>query len=220
MIFCARNVSWKRLEALYGAVRGLVERSERIFSRRSEIMPNWACGNIRIRGKLSNIRKLLENEIIVEGTYQNVNGGESKGYEVKPDVEVCAEDYYIELSSPYRNGCEQEGVEIFDETLYVNGSRRNFIEMFASSSAEFELIESGDEFVAINEDFKVAWSVEGSLYSQLAVKYGVDIKIMVWERGLQFEQIVEAYRDGRHVETLPDSGSDWPWKAVHPEYGG
>lgn len=182
-------------------------------------MRYWACGNIRIRGKLDDIRRLLENEIVVEGTYRNVNGGESKGYEVKPDVEVCAEDFYIGLSSPYRNGCEQEGVKIGDEMMYVKGSKRNFIEIIGWS-ATFELIESGNEFVAINEDFKAAWSVEGSLYSQLAVKYGVDIKIMVWERGLEFEQIVEAYRDGRHVETLPDSGADWPWKAVHPEYGG
>ena len=187
-------------------------------------MPNWACGNIRIRGSLKDIVRVLENEVLVEGLYRNVKTYERKSYEVKPEMEVDEENNYILLKSPCSGNDMLEDVKYLEEYFYVNGSKRNFIEGVGSGdTVVFDLLRGSrgdDDWVALNEDFKAAWSVQGDIYSQIAVKYGVDIKIMVWERGMEFEQVIIAYRDGRHEEFLPDVSGDWAWKAVHPMYGG
>lgn len=172
-------------------------------------MPNWASGSIRFRGKAEDIRKFLENEIIVE--HRKEEGG----------LAISTPRVDINLVTMTAEVTPQDGKER-GLGLYINGSNRNFLILWTNSAyADYVCEVADDEIIVGFESFTAAWGVEAEFYVELAKKYNIDIRIVTWECGMCVEDSITISRNAtliRHCETM--DSDDWFWMAVHPGFGG
>ena len=168
-------------------------------------MPNWAEGNIRFRGKPEKIMELLENEIECTAT--------NKDFEVvsfKPVIEWNDIDD-ITFSEPEEAKKENN----FWKSLYIKGTRRNFIDGITG----LNLPREAKKWILLVENFKAAWSVDPEPYVEKSKKYGVDIAIVVYECGCEFRQRIEIM-GGELAKDEVIEYDDWNWEADFPNMGG
>lgn len=168
-------------------------------------MPNWVEGNIRIRGKRTAIISFLENEL------------ESTGYERLIDAPVVGaldvKDDGIEFSVCI----PEERRNLSFACIYIKGTRRNFID---DKDICLLLDEEKDTTDTICIDgFKAAWCIEPKPYLEKAKRYGVDIRIVGFERGMQFMQVIEIV-DGELRENSEIEYDNWNWDCTMPNMGG
>ena len=172
-------------------------------------MPNWAEGNIRFRGKRENLITFMKNEICSVVTDANDYCKiEPVKYEEDPSGWTCR--LIKKPESEY--------------SLYFKDSRRQFID---GDNIAYDVLElSFSEGPSVNKDqtiivdhFKGAWGVDEEIFKQYAMKYKIDIRICVWECGLQWSQIVTFYKTGS-VDSDYRSYSDWLWDSPMPFTGG
>lgn len=162
-------------------------------------MPNWCEGNVRLRGTKENIKNFLDNEIV----YVKRVGEEYK--EFKPFKEETESEYTLSLPN-----------EAF--SFYVRNTMRNF---FFTNMIQFYWFdtEEYEEGIVVLENFNSAWSLKEQGWADHAKKYGIDIKIFGFERGMEFSQVMEITRHG-NVETKTTEYSDWNWDCPCPDLGG
>lgn len=162
-------------------------------------MPNWAEGVLKIRGTRQDIRKFL-----VEGLSPlNPHTGIAKllGKEVEePEVTIEEDDWDFKMNSPHG--------------FYINGTRRAFIE----SGIEWYFDDRHTEILTI-DSFKQAWGVDSREYVEISNKYNVDIKIYVFERGMEFNQDIEIIK-GEIVRDNEIKFDDYEWECLMPHLGG
>lgn len=172
-------------------------------------MPNWCKGNIRLRGKRKNIIDFLRHEISFVGT-------DLKTFDT---VETCPnfreDDYEMIVSRPDKT----EGLAFL--SFYIHGTRRNFID---SKTIEyfFYCDEQDQTDVLCIDDFSAAWGIDPEPYIEKAVKYGIDIKIIGYEKGMMFRQEIEIV-NGTLVKDETREWKEtnkWYWEAENTNYGG
>lgn len=167
-------------------------------------MPNWCAGNIRLRGKRAAIVEFLRDGLSVTG---HLPGSFDV---VEHPVEIT--EFYGEYT--VKDPTEKE---MLFAAMYIKGTRRNFIR-----SKQFEVCLDDDEekiqTVCI-DDFEAAWAVLPEPYVEISRKYGLDIHIFGFERGMEFMQEVEV-EDGELVRNEETTYDDWVWDCPMPNMGG
>jgi len=169
-------------------------------------MPNWVEGNIRLRGKRDGIASFLKNELMFVATPAgNILGS------VERDLVFNDDGYEITLSRP------ECGEKYIWPSNYIKDTRRNFIDGDSIS------VEPDDDPECVQtvciDGFKAAWGVESAPYLDKARKHNIDIKIVGFERGMQFMQTVEIV-NGEIVTDKETKFDDWYWDCLMPNMGG
>lgn len=169
-------------------------------------MPNWAEGNIRLRGKPENIMNFLIGELECVATNKEL---ETVSYDP-----VCEWDRFDDVT--FKEPENKENVKLFWKSLYIKGTRRNFID----GIVEKFLPRDEENYILCLDNFRAAWGVDQEPYVKKAQKYGVDIKIVVYECGMCFVQRIEIVNGElvRNDETKYEE--DWNWEADFPNMGG
>ena len=166
-------------------------------------MPNWCAGNMRLRGKRSAIKEFLVNEL------ETVYYLSALNLKTKP---VIVEDDGCEITI---KGQVEEGALL--PAIYIKGTRRNFIR---SMDFYVYLDEGDDEIQTVCIDcVEAAWSFEAAPYLEKAKKYGIDIRIVGFERGMEFQQEIEIV-NGELVKDYEITYDNWLWECPMPNMGG
>ena len=167
-------------------------------------MPNWCEGNIRLRGKRNAIIEFIKNEF------------ECTGYRSFPDglatAPVDVEVFYGEVSA--RKPESMNGTAFC--SLYIKGTRRNFVD---SDIVVYVGNEDEECCTVCIDDAKAAWGFDAEPYLDKAKKYGIDIRIVGFERGMQFAQDIEII-GGEIVKCREINYGDWMWECPMPNMGG
>lgn len=98
--------------------------------------------------------------------------------------------------------------------FYINNTKRAFID---KNKIEV-LLEEDFEIIEI-DDFKQAWCVFPENYQEFSKKYNVDIKIFVFEQGLQFTQEIEIV-EGEITKNETRKYDDYQWDVPFSKLGG
>ena len=167
-------------------------------------MPNWCEGNIRLRGKREAIMGFLMNEIECSGYRSFPDGLETQPAEI--DV------FYGEVTVKVPDGMKGTAFCSF----YIKGTRRNFI---SDESFEVYLNEDAETNTVCIDGCRAAWGFEAEPYLEKARKYGVDIRIVGFERGMEFSQEIEII-DGKLTKDAEIKYDDWMWECPMPNMGG
>ena len=185
-------------------------------------MPNWCEGNIRFRGKMRDILKLIENQFMFCKVYvKPVDKYSGQSYtEEKPSKVTLEDDYLINVSTPF------DDTETTNRSYcYIEGTRRNFMSLYDNdfdSTVIYKLPNKEDDYIVVFDKFSAAWSIEPEPYVEMSKKYHVDIRIMGWEQGLGFWQDIVIV-DGKIIRNVADDygGYDgWMWESALPYVGG
>lgn len=165
-------------------------------------MPNWAEGVLKLRGTKASIKRFLFEELeAIPGLGQELKVLMGKQDEVKkPNVETTEDEWDLSMKSP--NG------------FYVKGTRRAFIE----STIEWFFSDEDTEVLTI-DSFKQAWGVDSEPFIEISKKYDLDIRIYVFEKGMQFNQEVEIHR-GELIKDHEIKFDDYEWECLLPNFGG
>lgn len=98
---------------------------------------------------------------------------------------------------------------------WIKGTRRGFI---------LDLDEYIDDWndegkIAIGLEAEFAWGISAEELLQSCKKYGVDMRIHEFERGMQFNQIIEII-DGEITNDEEVKFDDYNWDCIFPNIGG
>lgn len=167
-------------------------------------MPNWIEGTFRARGKKENIDRFLKNGV-----------GTASWFDEKREMEICVQDYGDSLEYDYRYTGEFTGKSF--ESLHIKGTRRHFLENLEFGISVNENKSGEMQFAT---DFKAAWFIDDEQISDICKQYGIDIRINGYERGQEFEQIIEIDRNGTTLEDKTIEYDDWNWECAMPLLGG
>lgn len=106
--------------------------------------------------------------------------------------------------------------------VYLRGANRMFIDM-EDTELEIDLNEGknmNQDQVIIFYDFMIADPVmDYNFLREKAVKNKVDIRIFVWQEGMNHSQVTTWYRDGK-TEEETRKFANWLWDSPMPHYGG
>lgn len=176
-------------------------------------MPNWCSGNIRFRGKMDDILRLLRQKLVYCRYTDNHET-------VSEPAKVYHDESYDEIivASPFESG--NKG------WCYISGTHRNFLDLGGTSefwSSTLYIPENDKKpSIVVFDSFQAAWSIEPEPYVKMSEEFGVDIKIFGWERGVGFDQEIEIV-DGnliRNQATEYKDYGDWMWNTELPYMGG
>lgn len=101
------------------------------------------------------------------------------------------------------------------DRCWIKGTYRGFI---------LGLDESIDDWndegkIAIGLEAEFAWGISAEELLQSCKKYGVDMRIHAFERGMQFNQIIEVI-DGEITKDEEVKFDDYDWDCICPNIGG
>lgn len=162
-------------------------------------MPNWAEGTLKIRGTRAEIKKfLLEGLQPIPGIHGEIAAMYGKEVE-PPKVEIKEDEYDFTMKA--ENG------------FHIIGTRRAFIE----GKIDWEFNDKHTEILTL--DFKQAWVVESKPFAEISKQYNVDIKIYVFESGMQFNQDIEIHK-GQVIKDNAIKFDDYEWECIFPNIGG
>ena len=162
-------------------------------------MPNWCKGTLKIRGKKENILNFLEN-----GTSL------LKGFwfpeEIRTEIKM---NDYAEI--------EIKNITEDINTLYIKGTRRNFIEKVENEIFIYNYDE--EESIICLENFKAAWGIDAEALRTISKKYNIDIKIFAFECGMEFNQNIEIIK-GKIIKDEEIKFKNYIWECIEPTLGG
>lgn len=167
-------------------------------------MPNWCEGKLKIRGKLDDIKKFLN-----EGVNLYLPGKDHLYKEKADKDEVEYDDWAIV-------GAKQ----LVNRECYIESTHRGFIE-YDSEYILYEYHEEKeeDERYGLVLTYKQAWSIHPEELVEIAKKYSLDMKILGIECGMQFAQDIEIVNgELKKYETI--GYADWFWECPDPWCGG
>lgn len=162
-------------------------------------MPNWCEGCLKIRGKKENINRFIsQNLAIVHGAFDYVE-------EIPLKFEFI-DDYEIEFLNE----------NIAKESIYIRGTRRNFIEL---NDKYLDVDNKNDELIICFENTRSAWSFDANALRTISKKFDIDIKIYSFESGLQFNQDIEIIK-GKIIKDECIEFQNYLWECINPIKGG
>lgn len=175
-------------------------------------MPNWAEGTIKVRGTKNQIIDYLKN--VFEGS------------------DFWGNDMKFEFES-YGNNIIFRGIdELVDpkaarliflrkhrfHAFYFKGANRAFTES-ENNILVFGFFGDAEAIEIIEMPFKQAWSVEADDFVKLSKKYCVDLKIFVFESGMEFTQEIEIIK-GKITKDKTREYDDYQWDVPFSRLGG
>lgn len=182
-------------------------------------MPNWCSGNIRFKGKMEDILKLIKERFIFCKLVWD-RDKKTMSTEQKPPEVKLEGDYEIEVSSPFDDTATTN-----KSYCWIKGTSRNFInDMDQSfvSSIIYDMKNDKNEYIVVFDSYKAAWSIEPEPYMEMSRVYHVDIRVIGWEQGMGFWQDIVVV-DGKLIRNIADDygGYDgWMWESALPYLGG
>lgn len=164
-------------------------------------MPNWAEGSLKIRGTRQDIKNFLQGALKpCINHVASLKAFINKEAQPEPNpVNVEDDEYNFEMKS--------EG------GFYIDGCRRAFV-----GNIDWWYGDKHTEVIVL-DDFKQAWGVDAKPYAELSKKYNVDLRIYVFEKGMEFNQEIEIHK-GEVIKDLEISFDDYDWECVMPNLGG
>lgn len=156
-------------------------------------MPNWVKGDLKVRGKIEDIKRFVKEGLMVVDFY----GNEMDIIEFNYDTE---ESFYINIT----------------ETLWMKDSRRHFIEPSYGIEA---YASSKEENAIMIAPMKAAWAIDTIYLQDISNKYNVDLKIFAFESGAEFCQDIEVHK-GEIILDETITYDDYQWECVCPTIGG
>lgn len=154
-------------------------------------MPNWCKGTLKARGAVEDIKKWIENEI---------NCYDFFGMEKEERPKVKIDDYEIYAEIPSGG--------------HVSFSRRNFI-----SGSSYYCFDDDPGLAILCFDIEAAWSFDAEPYVKHSKEYNLDFRIHGFEKGMEFEQILEVI-NGEVTIDKEINHEDYMWEAYDPRLGG
>lgn len=164
-------------------------------------MANWVEGTFRARGSKDNIKRF-----IMEG----LNAASYLG------KEKIKKELYYEDDDSLEFRIERTDIDEDVETLHIAGTNRNFLEI--QGHIESYKNEKGDFYIA--ESFRCAWSIDTDDIVEIAKKYEIDIRVNGYERGMEFEKLLEVSRNGTVKCESFIQYADYVWECPSPLLGG
>lgn len=76
-----------------------------------------------------------------------------------------------------------------------------------------------ENWIMFLDNFKAAWGAFPEPYVEKSKKYGIDIAIVTYERGMEFRQRIEII-NGKVTKDEETKFNDWDWEADFPKMGG
>lgn len=171
-------------------------------------MPNWCKGNLRLRGTGTAILDFVKNEIEIVGHA----GGFYDG------TRCCAPEIVDEYGDVNVKVPEQANGWMFPK-MYIKGTRRNFIDVNEFFFYLGDEDDRADVLTVCIDDVSAAWGFFAEPYVDKAKRYGLDIKIVGFEKGMQFMQIIEIV-NGELIKDQEIKFDDWDWECLMPNMGG
>lgn len=102
-----------------------------------------------------------------------------------------------------------------NKTCWIENTTRGFVE---GIEVYFSELEDDEIFVAIF-DSKFAWGIDAKELLKTCIKYNVDMKIHGFERGMEFNQVIEIV-DGKIIQDEEIHFKDYMWDCICPKIGG
>ena len=163
-------------------------------------MPNWCEGSLKVRGSYENLKRFCREAFsvyepkMIDGDLEHVKNPDL--FKIETDDEDCF----------FAEACD---------TAYIEGTRRNFIE-----PCYIEFYRDWDpESMTIAFPFKAAWGIQPEPYIELSKRYGVDIRLYGFERGMGFNQEIIII-NGKLKKNDEITFEDYTWECVMPNLGG
>ena len=183
-------------------------------------MPNWCKCNIRFRGKMEDILRLIKENFIFCKIRWNEKTKQTYTEAKLSNVELEG-DYLIYVTTPFGDDKDTTNKSY----CYIKETRRNFINLVGTnfeSSAVYKLKNKENDYIVVFDEFAAAWNIEPEPYIEMSKKYHVDIRIMGWEQGVGFRQDIVII-DGEIIRNVTDdygSYDSWMWESALPYVGG
>ena len=102
-----------------------------------------------------------------------------------------------------------------NETCWIENTRRGFVDGVEVYLSDYE----DDEILVAVFDSRFAWGIIATDLLETCIKYHVDMKIHAFERGLEFNQVIEII-DGKIVKDEELHFEDYRWDCICPNIGG
>lgn len=180
-------------------------------------MPNWIEGTFKVRGTIEQIQNFARNEFNTmeqleaeRGNYISsiLTGGQSEDENIPDsDIDIVIDDYDIQILS--------ESSLVFKSLRRAySGNGRGYIE-------EDDDVEDQSTIkqIVIFNDFQAAWAIDPSSALNMAQKYNIDIYFHGFEKGMEFEQILEIV-DGKVKKSIRREYDNYTWECPFPNLGG
>lgn len=101
------------------------------------------------------------------------------------------------------------------ERCWIKGTYRGFV---VDSHVYFDDLEDEEE-TTIGLETEFAWGISAEELLKSCKKYGVDMRTHAFERGMQFNQIIEII-DGEITKDEEVKFDDYNWDCICPTLGG
>lgn len=130
--------------------------------------------------------------------------------------------FILDGLNPIKNICnESEPLKINEygiidgETCHIKGTHRGFVKGLDIYVDDLE--DEGKSTIVLCVEF--AWSIKPQDLLNVCREYGVDMKIHAFEKGMQFNQIIEII-DGEITKEAEIRFKDYEWDCICPTIGG
>ena len=154
-------------------------------------MPNWICGDLKVRGTKENIKKFL-----IEGLI-------STGSKIRPEI--------------IRDDTWKFSIRSNTDFFYIKDTRRSFIEK-EEIHTYINDWEDDEERVIVLE-YKSAWGIDVVGLVNLSKEFNIDFKILGFELGMEFNQDVEIIKC-EVIKNEEITFDDYEWECIRPHIGG
>lgn len=159
-------------------------------------MPNWCEGTLKVRGSFENVRNFVLNGLSETARIPGLPLPETK--EPFLDIFDNTEDYF----------CAE-----IKKQCYINGTYRGFVD-----DGWIEMSKEDECSIALL-DTRFAWALCSDDLLKICKKYGVDMRITGYERGMEFVQEVEIV-NGKIILDKEIHYDDYQWECPCPLIGG
>ena len=156
-------------------------------------MPNWCEGQLKIRGKIADLKNFILNGL-EPVDYTGANTGETS---ITNETETSFMTSYIE------------------NPVWLKDTRRHFCDL----DNIYVDAENPETPVVLIILMRAAWYIDANDLLGLCRKYNVDMKIQGFERGEMFSQVIEIV-DGEIIQDETIEYDDWDWDCPCPLFGG
>lgn len=175
-------------------------------------MPNWAKGYLRLRGSREAILAFIENEM--EYVAENVvDGWQTVCRNVEINKDTDDEEFYIPVNAMVFGMPLAERVRW--PALHIKGTARNFIDR----DIDIILEKGNANNTVVIPGFMAAWDANAVPYLDASKKYGLEMKIDVYERGMQFSHHIHIV-NGCIMNDKEETYGNWAWDCPCPDFGG
>ena len=130
--------------------------------------------------------------------------------------------FLLDGLNPIKNICNEleplkinENGEICGDTCHIKGTHRGFVKGLDVYVDDLE--NEGKSTIVLSVEF--AWYMKPQDLLNVCREYGVDMRIHAFERGMQFNQIIEII-DGEITKDEEVKFDDYEWDCICPNVGG